>query len=214
MPAKKQKMEISRTKNSIRSGILKVNNFSSGKEVLEKVPWESMSDAVGRALKSLLHGRNTLRDAYISHLKKTQKAQKKAPMTFALDGRLVGDIGELIAAEMFALDLLGTKSKNVDAETTCLPNRKVQIKATFKSDGLSIKHGNDYLIGLQFNDTGQFRVIYNGPAEPVMSYLTAPASNGKTGRTKAGSRLEGITLEAWSILNLSVATKDRISRAG
>jgi hypothetical protein len=131
-------------------------------------------------------------------------------MTFSLDGRLVGDIGELIAAEIFPLDLLGTKSKNVDAETSSGPKRRVQIKATFGEDGLSIKHGSDYFIGLQLNEQAQFRVIYNGPAKPIINYLKAPASKGKKGRTHAETRLEPISLEAWAILNLDVTDNERI----
>jgi len=200
------------TKNDIRNDILNRHNLHSGKEALEKIPWDSMSKRVGLALKSLLRGRDNLRNAYRDHLKKTDKAGKKSEMTFALDGRLVGDIGELIAAEVFCLELLGTKSTKVDAKTTSGPKRKVQVKATFHEDGLTIKHGGDYFIGLQFNDKGKFRLIYNGPAAPVMRYLKAPASKGKKGRAHAGKRLESITLEAWAVLNLAVNDSDRIKR--
>lgn len=175
-----------RTKNSIRTEILRRHNFSTGREVLNKIPWESMSEKVESALMSLLQGRSALRKTYREHLEKTNKDGKISGMTFALDGRLVGDIGELIAAEVFCLELLGTRSTKVDAKTTGGHARKVQIKATFKEDGLSIKHGSDYFIGLQLNDKGKFRVVYNGPAKPVMQYLKAPASIGKGGRRNAG----------------------------
>lgn len=133
-------------------------------------------------------------------------------MTFALDGRLVGDIGELIAAEVFCLDLLGSTVKDIDAVTTMGPNRRIQIKATFQNDGLSIKHGGDYFIGLQLKDDGRFRVIYDGPAKPVLDYLRAPKAHGHAGRRNAGNRLEAISLEAWAILNLAVRDSDRIPR--
>ncbi len=200
-----------KTKQEIRDEILNQHGFNSGKVVLESVPWDSMSENVGGALKSLLHGRDNLRKAYRDHLEKTYNGGKKSEMTFALDGRLVGDIGELTAAEIFHLELLGTKSTKVDAKTTSGPHRKVQIKATFKEEGLTIKHGGDYFIGLQFDDKGRFRVIYNGPAEPVMRYLKSPA-NGKQGRTHAGKRLESIALEAWAVLSLAVVESDRIKR--
>jgi hypothetical protein len=201
-----------RTKNSVRAEILRRHNFKSGCEALNKIPWESMSEKVERALTSLLQGRDILRKVYREHLEKTDKAGKKSEMTFALDGRLVGDIGELIAAEVFCLELLGTRKEKIDAKTTSGPRRKIQIKATFKEDGLSIKHGRDYFIGLQFNDRGKFRVVYNGPAAPVMRYLKAPRSTGSRGRKHAGKRLESITLEAWAFLNLDVIEGNRISR--
>lgn len=133
-------------------------------------------------------------------------------MTFALDGRLVGDIGELIAAEVFCLDLLGITVKDIDAVTSMGPSRRIQIKATFQNDGLSIKHGGDYFIGLQLKDDGRFRVIYDGPAKPVLDYLRAPKAHGHAGRRNAGNRLEAISLEAWAILNLAVRDSDRIPR--
>ena len=185
---------------------------NSGKELLESIPWEEMSSQIGEALRALLSGRNLLREAYQAHLAKSSQKIRKQGMTFALDGRLVGDIGELIAAEVFHLDLLGTKTKDIDAVTTDGLERKVQVKATFQADGLTIKHGGDYFIGLQLNDVGKFRVIYNGPASPVMNYLKAPKAEGHTGRRNAGKSLEPISLEAWAVLNLAVTDPERIPR--
>lgn len=201
-----------KTKNEIRSEILKRAGKRSGKEILEARPWQEMSSQIGAALKALLGGQKQLKNAYRSHLAASAHGQSHHEMTFALDGRLVGDIGELIAAEVFCLALLGTRSKNVDAVTTDHQQRVVQIKSTFQEDGLSIKHGADYFIGLQLNDTGQFRVVYNGPAEPVMAYLRAPKADGHSGRKNAGKALEPISLAAWSVLDLAVADSDRVTR--
>lgn len=201
-----------KTKNQIRSEILKSTGRRSGIESLAALPWEEMGSKIGQALRVLLDGQKQLKDAYRAHLAASAQGCSPQEMTFALDGRLVGDIGELIAAEVFDLDLKGTRSKNVDAITTGLPRREVQVKATFQEDGLSIKHGADYFIGLQLNGTGQFRVVYNGPAAPVMAYLKAPKADGHLGRKNAGKALEPISLEAWSVLDLDVADADRISR--
>jgi hypothetical protein len=201
-----------KTKNQIRSDILKRASKRSGKEILAELPWEEMSSKIGDALKALLRGQKQLRDAYQSHLAASTTGQSSPQMTFALDGRLVGDIGELIAAEVFQLDLLGTSTRNVDAITSDRTQRKVQIKATFQEDGLSIKHGADYFIGLQLNNSGQFRVAYNGPACPVMVYLEAPKADGHSGRRNAGNALEPLSLEAWAVLDLAVAEPDRIPR--
>ncbi len=171
-----------------------------------------MNGKMAAALKCLLQGQNALREAYQQHLVNTSRAQKKSEMTFALDGRLVGDIGELIAAEMFYLELLGTRSREIDAETTVGPKRKVQVKATFQSNGLCIRHGGDHYLGLQLHDDGRFRVLYNGPAAPVMNYLKAPKATGHKGRANAGRKLEPLTLETWAVLNLDVADGDRLAR--
>jgi len=179
---------------------------------MDSLPWEKMSTQIGDALEKLLSGRGLLQGAYRSHLAKSAEEKSGQKMTFALDGRLVGDIGELIAAETFCLELLGTKSKNIDANSTDGSSRKVQIKATFKDESLSIKHGADHFIGLQLNDAGEFRVIYNGPAAPVMGYLKAPKAEGHAGRQNAGNKLEPISLKAWTVLNLAVADLDRIPR--
>lgn len=200
-----------RSKNDIRSEILRQSKFKSGNELLASISWESMSRSITEALKLFLDGQNQLMRAHQDHLASSAQKREAKKMTFALDGRLVGDIGELIAAEVFCLDLLGT-TKDIDAVTTAGPNRKVQIKATFQNDSLSIKHGGDYFIGLQLKDDGRFRVIYDGPAKSVMDYLRAPKAHGHAGRRNAGDRLEAISLEAWAILNLAVNDSDRITR--
>ena len=205
-------MTENQTKNAIRAEILRRHGFRNGREALDKIPWESMNGSMAAALKCLLQGRNSLRQAYQKHLENTNAAQRKSEMTFALDGRLVGDIGELIAAEVFCLELLGTRSRDIDAETTSGPTRKVQVKVTFQSNGLCIRHGEDYYLGLQLDDDGRFRVIYNGPATLVMGYLKAPKSTGHKGRANAGRKLEPLTLETWAALNLDVAGNDRIVR--
>lgn len=198
------------TKNEVRKAILDRNKMQSGKKALAAIPWKAMHESTQTALRHLLSGQQTLKERYKAHLQKSPKSSRNHEMTFALDGRLVGDIGELIAAEVFRLDLLGTKSRNVDAVTTGKPVRRVQIKATFKDDGLGIKHGRDYFIGLQLKTDGRYRIVYNGPAKPVMDYLRLPKARGHSGRAEAGSRLEPITLEAWAVLDLAVAPEDRV----
>ena len=181
---------------------------------MESAPWEKMHEDTQTALKHLIDGQIALRARYKSHLVEVNKPEKKHRMTFALDGRLVGDIGELIAGEIFNLDLLGTRSKNVDAITEDQPAKKVQIKASLGDDSLSIKYGADYFLGIQLRPTGEFRIIYNGPAETVMNYLKMPKASGTnhSGRTNAGTRLEPISLGAWAVLNLDVPAEQRISR--
>jgi hypothetical protein len=208
-PPIKTKAKIT-TKNDLRRIILKEHELCSGKESLEKIPWEAMHGSTQEALQHLLDGQTKLRQRYQDHLTESAKHKRKHKMTFALDGRLVGDIGELMAAETFQLDLLGTKSKNVDAVMPGRSGKKVQIKATFKEESLCIKHGADYFIGIQLNSAGEYRVIYNGKAGPVIDYLRMPKAKGHKGRKGAGARLEPISLGTWAILNLNVNEKDRV----
>jgi len=198
------------SKNELRKAILNMHGMRSGREVLTALPWKAMCRSTRQALVHLLSGQKALKKRYRTHLKKNSNVSSNHEMTFALDGRLVGDIGELIAAEVFLLDLLGTKSRNVDAITTGRSEKKVQIKATFKNESLTIKHGGDYFIGLQLNNEGEYRIIYNGKAQPVLEYLRMPKAKGHDGRAGAGKKLEPITLEAWAVLNLDVKPKDRI----
>ena len=81
---------------------------------------------------------------------------------FTLDGRLVGDIGEVIAEELFQITLYKGVQNYYDAYTTYKPNLKVQIKATFK-DSLTFNHNPEYFIGIKLDADGEFEVVYNGP---------------------------------------------------
>ena len=71
-------------------------------------------------LKQLLAITQKLKDKYI-HLNKQ----------VSLDGKLVGDIGEVLAAEKYGLRLLEENAVTHDAEEIAT-GRMVQIKSTFK----------------------------------------------------------------------------------
>jgi hypothetical protein len=198
------------TKTELRRAILENHQLASAKDVLGSISWRSMHGNTQSALKDLLSGQRRLKDRYRDHLAERSKDAEKHKMTFAFDGRLVGDIGELIAAEIFPLDLLGTKSPGIDARTEGAPHKGVQIKATFGTGGLAVKNSADHYIGIQLCDTGRFRIVYNGLAAQAVEYLKLPKSAGQGGRREAGNRLELISLEAWAVLNLNVAPDDRL----
>ena len=61
---------------------------------------------------------------------------------FTIDGRLVGDIGEVIAALEYDLVLHETSQPTHDADTA--DGRHVQIKATFK-ESLTFRRGSRLL---------------------------------------------------------------------
>ena len=86
---------------------------------------------------------------------------------FSLDGKLIGDIGEVIASRVFELVRLPEGEKTHDMRAP--DGRLVQVKATqkgpdWKSVGLGlIKTSFDFLLVIEFGKDGTFEVLYNGP---------------------------------------------------
>ena len=97
---------------------------------------------------------------------------------FTLDGRLVGDIGEVVAAELFQIELHEKLKHHYDAKTTYEPKLNVQIKATFK-ESLTFNHAPDYYIGIKLFENGEFRVVYNGPGKYIQQAFNHRKGIGK-----------------------------------
>lgn len=101
---------------------------------------------------------------------------------FTLDGRLVGDIGEVVASLNYELTLNEGLTKHHDAISD--DGRKVQIKATFsKNLTFPVHHVPDYYLGIKLNRDGTFEEIYNGPGYLIKEELKrrAPTSTGLHG---------------------------------
>ncbi|MCR2834075.1 DUF6998 domain-containing protein [Parerythrobacter lacustris] len=88
---------------------------------------------------------------------------------FTLDGRLVGDIGEIVAVLNFDIILDATPTSlyrssrpEYDATTRC-GSHNIQIKATFQ-DALTFKNPNGLFLGIKLFHDGRHEVVYNGPA--------------------------------------------------
>ena len=81
---------------------------------------------------------------------------------FTLDGRLVGDLGEVLVENAYDLDLFGDLQKHHDAR--CADDRLVQIKATMKESlTFPADHVPDYYLGIKLHSDGRFDEIFNGP---------------------------------------------------
>src|SRR5438552_1572188 len=81
---------------------------------------------------------------------------------FTLDGRLVGDIGEVLVEDAYDLKLYRDLKKHHDGE--CRNGRCVQIKATMqKSLTFPADHIPDYYLGVQVRPDGTFVEVFNGP---------------------------------------------------
>ncbi|QNI43346.1 hypothetical protein [Synechococcus sp. A15-28] len=85
---------------------------------------------------------------------------------FLPSGQQLGNLGEVLVAEAFGLNLCKAMTKGIDAHTE--DGRMVQIKTvTSRSAGVHLSKRrpsvNTYLIAIELKPDGTFEVIYNGP---------------------------------------------------
>jgi hypothetical protein len=83
---------------------------------------------------------------------------------FTIDGRLVGDIGEVLAALEYDITLHDKSRPDYDGDTS--DGRRVQIKVTFK-DSLYMGTVPDFFLGLKLFKDGTYEEIFNGPGQVV-----------------------------------------------
>jgi hypothetical protein len=88
---------------------------------------------------------------------------------FTLDGRLVGDIGEIVAEEIYDLTLIEGQPQLHDAVDG--NGRRVQIKATMK-DRLTFGDVPDYYLGLYIGTDGAVTEIFNGPGAVIWTQIS------------------------------------------
>ena len=97
--------------------------------------------------------------------------------SFTIDGRLVGDIGEIIAAFEYDIELYEVQKADHDGETS--DGRKVQVKATFK-DSLTFKTVPDYYLGFKLFEDGRHEEIFNGPGRIIYEHYKHRKGIGET----------------------------------
>jgi hypothetical protein len=83
---------------------------------------------------------------------------------YTIDGRLVGDIGEIVAAREFDIILDTRSRKTHDARTR--DGRDVQIKATFK-ESLTLTSIPVLYLGLKLKPNGSHEIVFNGPGRLI-----------------------------------------------
>jgi len=96
---------------------------------------------------------------------------------FTIDGRLVGDIGEVIATLEYDIHLYEIQQSDHDGETS--DGRKVQVKATFK-ESLTFGTIPDYYLGLKLFKDGRHEEIFNGPGQIIYERYQDRKGIGKT----------------------------------
>lgn len=122
---------------------------------------------------------------------------------FTLDGRLVGDLGEVIAETAYDIKLHDDLRKHHDARAT--DGRQVQIKATMKASlTFPCDHIPDYYLGIKIHRDGTFTEIFNGPGSLAWEAVK--------NRQPTKTNLHNIAINALMRLNETVLSRDRIPR--
>ena len=134
----------------------------------------------------------------ISDLQKNHRSKK-----FTLDGRLVGDLGEVLAEKNYDIVLFEKLEKSYDAFTR--DNKKVQIKATFK-DKLTFpsNHIPELLLGLKLYPNGTYEEIYNGPGK----YLKQLTSK----RKQPYNRLHLLSIKKMKTISEIIPPRERVRK--
>ena len=89
---------------------------------------------------------------------------------FTLDGRLVGDIGEVLAEQIYDVKLFEKITFRYDGISS--NDRKVQIKTTMKNSlDFPADHVPDYYLGIKILENGEVEEVYNGPGVIIWDVL-------------------------------------------
>ena len=115
-------------------------------------------------IEPLLAARDSLKQRYSS-----------SGLRFTLDGNLVGDIGEAVAAELFGLELTARCGPAIDGFAPGPIRKSVQVKAsgTFRGPAFrKLEIGADHLLFFHFDfDRRRGKVIFNGPESVALSKM-------------------------------------------
>ena len=112
------------------------------------IPPMTQYEAISNALRHIFRGIDDLKEAF---------HDKRA---FTIDGRLVGDIGEVLAELEYDLVLDAVQQAEHDATTSS--GARVQIKATFK-DSLTLSSVPERYLGIKMYKDGRHEEVFNGP---------------------------------------------------
>ena len=172
-----------------------------GGALLASIPFKPLPLQLKAGFKKLIEGRNLLRAEYLRHT----DGGGHGPRDFSLDGRLVGDLGELVAAMIAPIVLTDGAGPEYDGYLNDHPDQKVQVRCSLRDDSISIKHGQGHFIAVQIreDDGGQYRVVYDGPAKKPWIYVNATKHTGERDpvREAATDKLKPLRLATWALLN-------------
>jgi len=146
----------------------------------------------------------TIPDAVKQMLQIVKQLQSKYPKKrFTLDGRLVGDLGEILVEDTYNVKLYEGLQKHHDGITP--DGKQVQIKATMQNSlTFPVDHIPDYYLGIKIKPDGTFREIFNG--------LGRVAHEAVKDRKPTKTNLHSVSISILESLNEKVHEKDRILR--
>ena len=97
---------------------------------------------------------------------------------FTLDGRLVGDLGEILVEQDYELELFDVLEKHYDGITP--DGKKVEIKTTMKNSlTFPCDHTPNFYLDIKIFSDGTYEEIFNGSGELVRERIhnRKPAKN-------------------------------------
>ncbi|MFD1553702.1 hypothetical protein DNU06_10085 [Putridiphycobacter roseus] len=139
----------------------------------------------------------------------TRSLQEKYGRKFTLDGKLVGDIGEVLTAEAYNLTLFSENEPIHDA-ITIDGLKRIQIKASFKNYSYFPSAKSkipDYFLSVNILENGELEELFNGPGQFIYDkYIIG--RNLKPTRETFYNLSKGVLIK----LNAEVPEKDKIKR--
>lgn len=125
-----------------------------------------------REIANLIQSRNLLRDHYN---RKLRARGSEVQLSFTLDGNLIGDLGEALAADLFDIMLVDTRATEGIDGFFGPDGRSVQVKATGTNRGPASRQTEtraDHLLFFNLdlqNATGE--IVFNGPEHRAIKGL-------------------------------------------
>ena len=147
-----------------------------------------------KEISQILKITQALRDKY-SHLGKQ----------FTLDGKLVGDIGEVLVSEKYGIELYDENAPIHDGYEIAT-GRKVQIKSSFKYYSY-FPYGDvpEYFLSVNISENGDLEELFNGPGRYIVEHYIV-ARKLKPYRKTFYTLSKGVLLK----LNEQVPKEDKI----
>ncbi|MHC4661594.1 MAG: DUF6998 domain-containing protein [Planctomycetota bacterium] len=133
--------------------------------------------------------------------KLTDELEKMTGRAFTPDGHFVGSCGEVLAREVYGVNLLKPSTKGRDGKKN---GRNVEVKATFHKT-IGISSVPEKLLVLELSREGDFREVFNGPGSVIENLFNKKRESKEAGQIQ-------ITLPQLRVLQKKVKGKGRIMR--